>query len=199
MKRTIWSIAGVVIVIAAAALAGCAGDQPLSSKLDERGQTWVGPDLMVTLARATPRYSVAARDYLYVAPVEANSMGARRQYLWLGLATTVDGAWRPAAPARAASLLVVADGLPVALSLGDWESGAGTPKLATPAPVYEVHRARVTFDQLARILAASAVEVQVVREDGAVERYDLWDGSWNQWRAFVPESDAADRRAAQAR
>ena len=45
-----------------------------------------------------PRFSHAARDYLYLAPVEANEAGKRKHYLWVGLGTTVDRRWPWAAP-----------------------------------------------------------------------------------------------------
>jgi hypothetical protein len=173
------------VALTALVLAGCARDEPLRATLDAKGRTWVGPDLMLTLARAAPRYSVAARDYLYIAPVETNEMGVRRQHLWLGLGTTVDREWRTAAPSTAAKVVLVLDGAPMALTLTPWESAAGAPAIETPAPVYQVQRASVSLDQLERLANAQAVEVQVVTDGGAAEAYELWDGAWTDWQAFV--------------
>jgi hypothetical protein len=43
----------------------------------------------------------------------------------------------------------------------------------------------VTLDQLERFANAQTIEVQLVTDDGAALRYDLWDGAWSQWHAFV--------------
>src|SRR4029079_14637894 len=52
------------------ALAGGASRAPLHSQLDAIGRTWVSMEAPVALARPAPRFSHAARDYLYLAPVE---------------------------------------------------------------------------------------------------------------------------------
>ena len=76
---------------------------------------------VITLARPAPRFSETARDYLYLAPVEVNEQGTRRHYIWLGLATTVDHAWLWAEPGVPETLVLVFDGLPVALPLSAWD------------------------------------------------------------------------------
>jgi len=173
-------------------LAACAGEQALHSRLDERGRTWRSLDAPLALARPAPRFSRAARDYLYLAPLEANNAGARRHYLWVGLGTTVDRRWPWAAPADAAMLLLTLDGTPLALPLDDWETAEGAALYRASTPVYAVRRASVTLDELARIVAATSVEALVVAPDGAVAEYTLWDGRWSDWAAFVAGT-AADR------
>jgi hypothetical protein len=164
---------------------GCANEGPLHSTLDDQGQTWVTADLVVTFARATPRFSAAARDYAYIAPVERNEMGTRRHYLWLGLATTVDREWNWAAPTAAVTLVLVLDGQPIALPLAPWEAELETLPQETPAPVYEMQRASVSLDQLERFANAQSIEMQLVAADGATSSYALWDGAWSDWRAFI--------------
>jgi len=168
-----------------ASLAGCASDDALRSGLDDRGRTWTSLDATVTLARAAPRFSNAARDYLYVAPVESNNGGARRHYLWVGLATTVDRAWPWAVPADAVTLLLTLDGTPLTLPLVEWETPDGAALYKTAAPVYRVRRASVSLDVLERIAAATEIEAQVVASDGSTARYELWSGRWSDWSAFV--------------
>jgi hypothetical protein len=187
------------LVLCFGVLAGCAGDEALRATLDEKGRTWVGPDMMLTFARAAPRFSVAARDYLYIAPVETNEMGARRQYLWLGLGTTVDRAWRSAAPSTAAKVVLTLDGQPMALSLAAWEGTAGAPAIETPAPVYQVQRASVSLDQLERLANAASIDVQIVTDGGAAEAYELWDGAWSDWQAFVTHGAPGQERERVAR
>ncbi len=169
------------------ALAGCASRAPLHSQLDEIGRTWVSMEAPVALARPAPRFSHAARDYLYLAPVEANDAGKRKQYLWVGLGTTVDRRWPWAAPADAATLLLTLDGTPLVLPLEDWDAQQGAALYRPPAPVHTVRRASVTLDEVARIAAATTIDALVVARDGSVASYELWSGHWSDWSAFVTD------------
>jgi hypothetical protein len=179
------SLRCVAAALAWTLLAACASDSALRSGLDDRGRTWVSLETTVALARPAPRFSNAARDYLYVAPVQASTTGTRRHYLWVGLGTTVDRGWPGAAPSDAATLLLTVDGVPLTLPLAEWDAAEGAELYRTPAPVYQVRRASVSLDVLQRIMAASEVEAQIVAIDGSVARYDLWDGQWSDWTAFV--------------
>jgi hypothetical protein len=168
-----------------AAIFGCASEPPVQSTLDDKGVTWSRTPALITLARSAPRFSAAARDYLYVAPMEANDTGNRRHYLWLGSASTVDRARSGATPTSGVALLIVVDGVPMALPLTQWEPDFGTPPHDAPAPIYSAQRAQVTLDQLERIANAQRMEVELVTDDGAALRYELWDGAWSQWHAFI--------------
>ena len=174
-----------LVVLSLAALAGCTRTEPLRSELDERGRTWVSLDSTITLARAAPRFSRAARDYVYLAPVETNNAGVRRHYLWLGLGTTVDRGWPWAAPTEAVTLLLTLDGTPVALPLSAWDQDTGSALYRTAAPVYQVQRASVSLDELERMATATEIDIQLIASDGSVARYDLWDGAWSDWTTFV--------------
>jgi hypothetical protein len=185
--------ARAVAFCAALWLAGCASEHALSSRLDENGRTWLSVDAPVALARPAPRFSRAARDYLYVAPLETSSGGVRRQYLWVGLGTTVDRRWPWAAPPDAVTLLLTLDGTPLALPLEDWDSLQGAALYRPPAPVYDVRRASVTVDEVARIASAKSVEALVVAGDGSVAAYDLWGGRWSEWSTFVTDVTAPAR------
>jgi hypothetical protein len=179
------------IVAVCGSLAGCGSQGALRSQLDPRGQTWVSFDATVTLARPAPRFSNAARDYLYLAPVETSTNGTRRHYLWVALGTTVDRAWPWAAPPEAATLLLTLDGLPLALPLDAWSAPEGEALYSVPAPPYEVRRASVSLDELARIAAAGSIEASVVATDGGVASYELWDGRWADWQGFLAAVDPA--------
>ena len=167
------------------ALAGCASRAPLRSQLDEIGRTWVSMEAPVALARPAPRFSHAARDYLYLAPVEANEAGKRKHFLWVGLGTTVDRRWPWAAPPDAQMLLLVLDGTPLTLPLEPWDAKREEALYRPPAPIYAARRASVSVDELTRIAAAASVEAQVVARDGTAMTYELWSGSWSDWSAFV--------------
>lgn len=175
----------VSLLLLSSTLAACARDEPLRSTLDGAGRTWVGPDVMLTFARAAPRFSAAARDYLYLAPVETNDQGAKRQFLWVGMGSTVDRAGRSAAPSEAATLILSIDGVPVALSLVPWDDHRPAPQMSAPAPLYQVRCASVTRDQLERLATARSVEVEIVTAANAVEGYSPWQGSWSAWLAFL--------------
>jgi hypothetical protein len=179
------SLRRAAALLSCALLAACASDEALQTGLDDRGRSWVSLESAVTLARPAPRFSNAARDYLYVAPVQASTSGTRRHYLWVGLGTTVDRGWPWAAPSDATTLLLTVDGVPLTLPLAEWDAPEGAELYRTPAPVYQVRRASVSLDALQRIMAASEVQAQVVASDGSVARYDLWDGQWSDWTAFV--------------
>jgi hypothetical protein len=180
-ERALFAAIGAALL----ALAACANQPSLRSQLDEAGRTWLAADAAVALARPAPRFSRAARDYLYLAPVEANTGGTRRHYLWVGLGTTVDRRWPWAAPPKAQTLLLVLDGTPLTLPLEAWDAQIAADLYRPPAPTYAVRRASVSLDELARIAAATSVEAQIVGEDGAVDTYELWSGSWSDWSAFV--------------
>jgi hypothetical protein len=172
-----------VMPFLAALLAGCANEAPLETALDAQGRTEVRATRVLTLARATPRFSEAARDYLYLAPVEVNEMGMRRHYLWLGLATTVDRAWLWAESSEPATLVLVLDGVPIALPLAQWD--ATEPGFTTAAPTYATLRAQVTLDELERLATTSEIEVQLVSTAGAREPFALWRGEWADWLPFL--------------
>jgi hypothetical protein len=169
--------------IALAVIAGCAAEAPLTSAIDAKGRTESRTTALVTLARAAPRFSETARDYLYLSPFALNEMGTRRYYLWVGLATTVDRDWLWAEQGTPTALVLHFDGMPVALPLEPWE---GLPEnLATPAPVHDVRRAQVTLDQLERLATAAAIGVELVGADGARTRFDSWRGRWADWLPFI--------------
>ena len=191
----------IAVATFAALIAGCATDAPLQSTLDEKGRTWVSTDALVTLARATPTLSNAARDYLYLAPVEINTNGVRRHYLWVGLGSTVDRKWQSSTPATATSVVLAPDGLNVALPLTAWDAELPLSLHSTPAPVYQVQRAPISLDQLDRLARATSVDVLVVAADGSTATYELWGGAWADWGPFVAKTATTkratdDRRAA---
>ena len=98
-------------------------------------------------------------------------------------------------------LLLTVDGFPVTLPLAEWDAEGGAALYRTPAPVYQVRRASVSLDALERIIGATEIEAQIVASDGSVARYDLWDGRWSDWTAFVVgvEPTLSDRRLNAAR
>jgi hypothetical protein len=185
----------IAIAAFAALIGGCAADAPLKSTLDDKGRTWVSPDALVTLARAVPRMSNAARDYLYLAPVDINTKGVHRHYLWVGLGSTVDRKWQSSTPATATSVVLAPDGLNIALPLSAWDAAFAPSLFSTPAPVYQVQRTPISLEQLERLARAASVEVQVLAADGSTATYELWDGAWADWEPFVTRTETSPRAA----
>lgn len=183
------------------ALGGCAStERAVDSRFDQRtGLTWVTVNEAVVLARATPRLATSARDYAYLGPVEINRMGEREHYLWLGLASTVDRGLAGEQPHPARTLLIIVDALPMALALEPWASATGDPPYVVKTPLYAIHRARVSVDQISRIARAQSVEVHLISEGERSARYELWAGEWPAWTVFAstpgtPAGDALGNR-----
>ncbi|MGI9258010.1 MAG: hypothetical protein ACR2QQ_04175 [Gammaproteobacteria bacterium] len=166
-------------------LTGC-GVEPVREELFEErsGLTWASINEPVVLASATPGYTVAARDYLYVGPVETNRLGTREYYLWMGAASTVDRELRGNSLPESETLLIIADGAPVTLALEQWNPGFDDEPYESPVPTTQNWGARVSTHQIQRIARATSVEIQLVSETGESTPYELWDGSWQNWESF---------------
>jgi hypothetical protein len=52
-----------------------------------------------------------------------------------------------------------------------------------------MQRASVSLDQLERFAGAQSIEMQLVAADGATSSYELWDGAWADWQAFIAAID----------
>ena len=175
-------------VVAFAILTGCAYSPNREVRFhEESGVTWASMEEAVVLARSTPQYTVAARDYIYIGPVETNRLGELAHHLWLGIGSTVDRELRGESAPDSATLVLVVDGMPIALPLDAWEAEFESPPYEADVPIAGVRGARVSLDQIQRIAQADAVEVHVVTEGGATTRYELWHGSWLSWTNFPAE------------
>lgn len=175
-------------LLAFAILAGCASSPNREVRFhEETGLTWASMDEAVVLARSTPQYTVAARDYIYIGPVETNRLGELSHYLWLGIGSTVDRELRGESAPDSTTLVLVVDGTPIALPLDTWDADFENPPYEAHVPIAGVRGARVSLDQIQRIAQAESVEVRVVTEGGATTRYELWHGSWLSWTNFPAE------------
>lgn len=177
------------LLIASAILTGCASAPNREVRFHEdSGLTWASMDEAIVLARSTPQYAVAARDYIYIGPVETNWLGEREHYLWLGIASTVDRELRGDSAPDTETLLLLIDGTPVAFPLSIWEAEFQTTPYEAQVPIADTWGARVSLDQIQRIAQADTVEVHLVSAAGATARYELWHGNWLNWVEFSAES-----------
>jgi hypothetical protein len=141
----------------------------------------------LVFARERSDLAVNARDYLTLAPLEINRTG-KRGYFWSGyLWSTIDRRGRQPILARGDTLVLVADGRPIAL-LADGHSlrdhGVGQPP--TPVPIRTA--VPVLFsaspETLAYVARAQALHVELIHE-GSSESFSLWKEGRDGTRAFV--------------
>ena len=166
-------------------LAACAAEPPVLSRLDSSGLTIVTLDDALVLSRPAHGIAAVVQDYAYVGPVRVNRMGDIDNYLWIGLASTVDRAFANADRAHAIAFVLLIDGQPMLLELEEWGTTLDRSPYATVAPVYATYAARASLDQIDRIAAATTVEALFVTESGMAERYRAWQGNWGTWTLFV--------------
>lgn len=182
---------GTVIIFL---MSACASTQSLQPHLDEQtGVTWTTLSEPVAMAHATPQLSTAARDYLYVGPMEMNERGTREEFLWFGLATTVPGVFSADLASAPESLVLDVDGLTFELPVVQWNDPV---PYETPATVTHSVTARVSLDQIGLIAGADYVSVELHNEDGSSVEYEHWNGAWIDWVDF---RDAMDPGAALTR
>lgn len=178
--RSLSTLLGIALVC------GCARIDRVESTLDMRtGITWSALEQPVAMAHDMPALSTAARKYMYLGPVEMNDMGARQNFLWLGMGATLERVIIDGDPVPQALLLEV-DGTPFELPLTEWDSDI---PYSAPAPIRRSLKARVTLDQIVRIASATSVRAVVVLPDGSTEPYEHWNGMWSGWTEF---RDAVD-------
>jgi hypothetical protein len=186
MKTIRYSAA--LFAVFATLLGACANIEPVETAFDEHtGLTWSSLRTPVTMARRAPEISTAARNYMYLGPVEMNERGTRLAYLWLGMATTIDGPYRTqdtsVVPQR---LLLEVDDLAFELPVTAW---SGSAPYETPAPVTQSLQARISLDQIVHVAHAEQVRATLVMANGTTVAYEYWGGPWESWLEF---RDAVD-------
>lgn len=187
-----------VLMIIVCALTGCASSKSVQSRLDSSGLTVVTLDEVIVLARPTRHLATVARDYVYLGPVEINRMGTLEHYVWVGMASTVDRALAVEPEPEAATLALLVDGVPMALSLLPWDKELDEPPYESSVPIYESFGARASLDQIKRIAQAESVEVHIITATGASVDYQKWQGQWSVWSGIrAPAEDPASLVAAE--
>lgn len=126
-----------------------------------------------------------ARDYVHLAPLEVNRSGSYRYYLWLGIWTTMDHARSEQTRDGFASIVVYADGEPLALSIAGWSAeaiGASEPVYLKPVASAADAYYEVTVDQLR--LIAQARDLRVTSTGPRSESYEPWDNQKSAKASF---------------
>lgn len=160
-------------------LAACSGTEPLvSEKLDKNtGVTVMRATAPLVLYSDNSAYAAHARDYVYLGPIEVNTMGARLHYLWLGIWSTIRDDER-LSPDRGGfdSVVLFVDGEPLPLELAGWTLdaiGVSEPVYVKPVASAADAYYYVTLDQVRLLATAQQIDLRV----GAVRPtvYELWD------------------------
>jgi hypothetical protein len=117
-----------------------------------------------------------ARNYVHMGPLEVNRKGSFHYYLWLGIWNTMQDADSGEPRDGFESIVIFADGEPLALELSGWSQaaiGASEPVYIRPVASATDAYYEVTVDYL-RLIAASE-DVRVQSTGPGSRTYELWD------------------------
>jgi hypothetical protein len=159
-------------------LVGCSATTPINGeKLDPLTGvtvTYVGTPLV--LYRENAATAAFARNYVNLGPIQVNRSGSYRYYLWLGIWNTMQ---RPDLSGHRdgfESIVIFADGEPLALESAGWTPGAiGISEPVYLKPVASAADAyyQVTADQIRLIAEASDIRLQ--SSGPRAKEFSLWD------------------------
>lgn len=160
-------------------LAACSGSTPLVTQgLDAgSGVTVLRSTAPLIFYHDNSAYAAHARDFVYLGPVEVNSMGGRSHYLWLGIWSTIRDDERLATDRSGFdSVILFVDGEPFPLELAGWTLDAiGVTEPVYVKPVASATDAyyHVTLDQIRRLATASRIDLRVGTARPVT--YQMWD------------------------
>ena len=181
--------------LALALLTSCAGnDTAVLQRLDpETGVTIKRASAPIVMYRDMSANSAFGRDYVYVGPIQVNTMGQLEYFLWLGIWGSSDSAERGRKMDDFEAIVLYADGEPLSLEVKGWTPGSiGVSEDVYVKPVASALDGyyRVTVDQMRLIAESRDLELRA----GATrpQRYVPWDspeGSSQALIAFLRELD----------
>jgi hypothetical protein len=167
------------LLFAAGLLAACAGPTKLTTEsLDTgTGATVMRATVPLILYSDNSAYAAHARDFVYLGPVEVNSMGTSAHYLWMGIWSTIRDDER-LSPDRNGfdSVVLFVDGEPFPLELAGWTLdaiGVSNPVYVKPVASAADAYYHITLNQIRRLANADRIDLRV----GAASprAYELWD------------------------
>jgi hypothetical protein len=173
-RRVTGGLAGLTACLL---LINCASSPTISEKLDPvTGITVTFATTPLVLYRDNPSQAAYARNYVHLGPIQVNRSGSYRYYLWVGAWNTMQVADIPEHRDGFESIIVFADGEPLALELKGWtpESiGASEPTYLKPVASTADAYYEVTADQIR--LIAGARDIRVRATGTAPREFQLWD------------------------
>jgi hypothetical protein len=174
--------------LALALLMSCAGnDTTVLQRLDpETGVTIKRASAPLVMYRDMSANSAFGRDYVYVGPIQVNTMGQREYFLWLGIWGSSDSAERGRKMDDFEAIVLYADGEPLSLEVKGWTPGSiGASDDVYVKPVASALDGyyRVTVDQMRLIAESRDLELRA----GATrpQRYVRWDSPDASSQALV--------------
>lgn len=181
-----------LLVFMMANAAACQMGGSRTELLDSRTGTTVSvANSVMSYARTESRYSRAARDYVYLAPLETNRQGLREYFLWVGVATTLDRGFLAPTTELPDRLIATLQDEPIEFRLEPWTADVSA--YSPPVELTAEFVARVTLDQLDMIARAQPESVLVGSRSGEARTYTRWDPSTPVWRDFDPLGSAPIR------
>ena len=159
-------------------LTACASqDSVIRNKLDPTtGVTITYSQTPMVFYRDESGKAAHARNFVHLGPLEVNRMGDFRYFLWLGVWNTLQDARPGETRDGFESIVIYADGEPLALEISGWTVEAiGASEAVYLRPVSSAADAyyEVTVDHL-RLIAASS-DIRVQSTGSRPQSYELWD------------------------
>lgn len=166
------------LVLLTVALFGCAhSPEPLGRKLDpQTSVTITYSPVPILLYRDDPAHAAHARNFVSLAPVEVDRSGGYKYFLWLGIWSTNHAVSAIDARDGFESLVLYADGEPLALDVAGWTPsaiGASEPVYAQPVASAIDAYYEVTADQLRFIADADHLSLRTTGFES--QSFELWD------------------------
>ena len=185
-------------VLCVMSLFGCHGtvNQRANERFDRTsGMTVLTANAPMVFARTEGRYSISARDYVYLGPIETNRQGTRDYYLWVGVATTLDRGYLAPDGEVPDVIFVDVQGELMEFNLKPWSERA--PNLQSMRPystavdVQTQLAARVSLHQLALLSNETLDTLRIGRADGNTRLYRRWQDE-QSWNGFLRETVASE-------
>ncbi len=155
-------------------ISGCAAEQALvHSVMDPAtGITHWQPAEPVVFDHAQPELAATGSDHVLIAPVAVSRQGERRQYLWLGIASSIDRALTGAQRAEVVSYVLMVDDKPMVLDVLPWQSISRVIPFETSVPVSEMLAARVSASQLELLSSAKTLSIVLTADAQQVFQFN---------------------------
>ncbi len=173
------------LILLSLGLTSCSSNGPLVEESFDpgNGATVLRATKPLVLYRDNSAYAAFARDFVYLGPIEVNSMGSYDYYLWLGVWSTMRDSFRTDARDGFDTVVLLADGQPIPLEFSGWTLdtiGVTQPVYVKPVAGAADAYYRVTIDQIRLIASARQIDLRVGGA-GALS-YAMWD---QQDKAFA--------------
>lgn len=159
-------------------LCACGTSPPLVNEFLDSGTgvTVTSNNTPLVLYRENPAHAAYSRNFVHIGPIEVNRTGKYQYFLWIGVWNTMQLTNDAKQRDGFESIVLYADGEPLALELAGWTPEAiGTSQSVYLKPVASAADAyyNVTVDQIR--LIAEAKDIRLRTTGASPREYQLWD------------------------